>query len=201
MEDILTTMARQFLPQTTREERPEALLSLKRPIDEVFFATDGAKACRKSLRALDVRRHDASASGEHAINRVNGLRSRIVEFIDGFRGVATRRVWNHLARFKWVWSFRRGRTAGQTASLVVEQVGASPYKTTWRNCKRTLYPFYDYRVKQAKWDPVARAALPLAMGPYPKWVNMSKPVYTGNAFCIDNDQWLDRCSGLKPLTG
>ena len=47
---------------------------------------------------------------------------------------------------------------------MVKQVGANPYKTTWRNYKRTPYPFYDYWVKQAKWDSKARAALPLAMG-------------------------------------
>ena len=40
----------------------------------------------------------------------------------------------------------------------------NPYKTTWRNYKRTPYPFYEYWVKQAKWDSRARAALPLAMG-------------------------------------
>ena len=129
-----------------------------------IVATDKAHAYRESLRTLDVRRREAHASREHAINRVNGLHSRIMEFIDGFHGVATRRLWNYLAWFKWIWSFRRGRTAEQTAVLVVKQVGASPYKTTWRNYKRTPYPFYDYWVKQAKWDWRARAALPLAMG-------------------------------------
>ena len=129
-----------------------------------IVATDKAHAYRESLRTLDVRRHEAHGSREHAINRVNGLHSRIMKFIDGFHGVATRRLWNYLAWFKWIWSFRRGRTAEQTAVLVVKQVGASPYKTTWRNYKRTPYPFYDYWVKQAKWDWRARAALPLAMG-------------------------------------
>ena len=38
MENILTTMARQFLPQMEPEERAEALRSLKRMIDEEFFA-------------------------------------------------------------------------------------------------------------------------------------------------------------------
>ena len=145
------------------EERAEAYLEGK-VASGAIVATDGAKAYRKSLKKLDVRRHDASASGVHAINRVNNLHSRIVEFIDGFHGVATRRLWNYLAWFKWIWSFRRGRTAEQTVDLVVKQVGASPYKTTWRNYKRTPYPFYDYWVKQAKWDSRARAALPLAMG-------------------------------------
>ena len=92
----------------------------------------------------------AHASGAHAINRVNGLHSRIKEFIDGFHGVATRRLWNYLAWFKWIWSFKRGRTAAQTAGLIVKQVGSNPYKTTWRNYKRTPYPFYEYWVKQAK---------------------------------------------------
>ena len=37
MEDILTTLARQFLPQMEPEERAEALRSLKKMIDEEFF--------------------------------------------------------------------------------------------------------------------------------------------------------------------
>ena len=36
MEDILTTLARQFLPQMEPEEKAEALRSLKRMIDEEF---------------------------------------------------------------------------------------------------------------------------------------------------------------------
>ena len=129
-----------------------------------IVSTDKAKSYRRALRDLDVRRHEAHASGAHAINRVNGLHGRIKEFIDGFRCVATRRLWNYLAWFKWIWSFKRGRTAAQTAGLIVKQVGSNPYKTTWRNYKRTPYPFYEYWVKQAKWDSRARAALPLAMG-------------------------------------
>ena len=145
------------------EERAAAYLEGK-VSSGAIVATDGARAYIESLKGLDVRRHEASPSGAHAINRVNSLHSRIVEFIDGFHGVATRRLWNYLAWFKWIWSFRRGRTAEQTADLVVKQVGANSYKTTWRNYKRTPYPFYDYWVKQAKWDSKVRAALPLAMG-------------------------------------
>ncbi len=37
-EDILTTLARQFLPQMEPEERAEALRSLREMIDEGFFA-------------------------------------------------------------------------------------------------------------------------------------------------------------------
>ena len=133
-----------------------------------IVSTDKANSYRRALRDLDVRRHEAHASGTHAINRVNGLHSRIKEFIDGFHGVATRRLWNYLAWFKWIWSFKRGRTAAQAAGLIVKQVGSNPYKTTWRNYRRTPYPFYEYWVKQAKWDATARAALPLAMGAHPK---------------------------------
>lgn len=129
-----------------------------------IVATGGAKAYRRPLRPLDVRRHDERPSGEHAISRVNPLHGRIVEFAKGFHGVAARRPWNYLAWFKWMWSFRRRRGAGQTASLIVKQVGAAAYRTTWRNYKRTPYPFCDYWVRQAGWDETARAALPLAMG-------------------------------------
>lgn len=129
-----------------------------------IVSTDKAAAYRESLKALDVRKHRAYSSHEHAINRVNSLHSRIAEFLNGFHGVATRRLWNYLAWSKWIWSFRRGRTAEQTTGLIVKQVGANAYKTTWRNYKKTPYPFYDYWVKQAKWDAIARSALPLAMG-------------------------------------
>lgn len=145
------------------EERAASYLE-GRVASGAIVVTDGAKAYRKPLRSLDVRRHDERPSGEHAINRVNSLHSRIVEFIKGFHGVATRRLWNYLAWFKWIWSFRRERSAEQTASLIVKQVSTTAYKTTWRNYKRTPYPFYDYWIKQAGWDETARAALPLAMG-------------------------------------
>lgn len=127
-----------------------------------IVATDLAAAYRKPLAALDVRKHEAKPSRAHAINRVNSLHARIVEFVEGFHGVATRRLWNYLAWFKWIWSFRRSRTAGEAAELVAKQVAANPYKTTWRGYRETPYPFYDYWMKQAKWDATARAALPLA---------------------------------------
>ena len=127
-----------------------------------IVATDGAKAYRKPLRSLDVRRHEASPSGAHAINRVNNLHSRIMEFIDGFHGVATRRLWNYLAWSKWLWTFRVGRTAETVADMVVKQAGADTNRTTWRECKKTPHPFYDYWAKQAGWDATARVALPLA---------------------------------------
>ena len=50
VEDILTTMARQFLPQMTREERSEALLSLRRLIDEGFFALAVAESGDEPLQ-------------------------------------------------------------------------------------------------------------------------------------------------------
>lgn len=44
----------------------------------------------------------------------------------------------------------------------MSQSSINSYDRTWRQYKATPYPFYDYWVKQAKWDPIAEAALPLA---------------------------------------
>ena len=46
-----------------------------------IVATDRAKAYGRPLKSLGVRRHEASPSGAHAINRVDSLHSRIVEFV------------------------------------------------------------------------------------------------------------------------
>ena len=127
-----------------------------------IVSTDKANSYRRALRDLDVRRHDVSPSGAHGINVVNNLHSRLASFLDGFKGVATRRLWNYLAWFKWLWTFRVGRTAETVADMVVKHAGANTYRTTWRECKKTPYPFYDYWAKQAGWDATARAALPLA---------------------------------------
>ena len=142
-------------------ERVEAFLEGKVASGAVV-STDGSNAYPKVLKALDVRRHDVSPSEEHGINVVNNLHSRLVCFLDGFRSVATRRLWNYLAWFKWIWTFKVGRTAGAVADMVVKHVSSNPYRTTWRECKNTPYPFYDYWEKQAGWDATARAALPLA---------------------------------------
>ena len=124
--------------------------------------TDGSRAYPNVLKALDVRRHDVSPSGKHGINVVNNLHSRLIGFLDGFKGVATRRLWNYLAWFKWLWTFKVGRSAEAVTDMVVKHAGSNTYRTTWRGCKNTPYPFYDYWVKQAGWDEKARAALPLA---------------------------------------
>ena len=50
MENILTAMARQFLPQMEPEERAEALRSLKRMIDEEFFAMAVAESGDETAR-------------------------------------------------------------------------------------------------------------------------------------------------------
>lgn len=115
MENILTAMARQFLPQMEPEERAEALRSLKRMIDEEFFAMAVAESGDETARYMECPR----CGSDHVVKR--GLDGR-----------------------------------GEQRFLC-------------RRCSRTFtartpYPFYDYWVKQAKWDWRARAALPLAMG-------------------------------------
>lgn len=127
-----------------------------------IVSTDGSSAYPSVLRALDVRRHEATPSGKHGINVVNNLHGRLADFLYSFKGVATRRLWNYLAWFKWIWTFKEGRSAEVIADMIVRHAGTGAYKTTWRGCRQTPYPFYDYWRKQAGWDETARAALPLA---------------------------------------
>lgn len=127
-----------------------------------IVSTDGAKSYKKVLKKLDVRKHNATLAKEHAINHVNSVHSRLKEFIDHFHGVATRRLDNYLAWFKWMWSFKTQRTSREAIELMLRQVAENPYKTTWSHYKTTPYPFYEYWVKQANWDERARQALPLA---------------------------------------
>ena len=61
MENILTAMARQFLPQMEPEERAEALRSLKRMIDEEFFAMAVAESGDETARYMECPR-----CGSHA---------------------------------------------------------------------------------------------------------------------------------------
>lgn len=56
MENILTAMARQFLPQMEPEERAEALRSLKRMIDEEFFAMAVAESGDETARYMECPR-------------------------------------------------------------------------------------------------------------------------------------------------
>ena len=143
------------------EERAEAFLDGKVESGAIV-STDGSRAYPRAMRALDARKHVATKSEEHGINAVNNLHSQLTGFLDRFRSVATRRLWNYLAWFKWRWTFKLGRTAEEVADMVVRHVAGGSYKTTWRKCKSTPYPFYDYWEKQAGWDATARAALPLA---------------------------------------
>jgi len=65
MEDILTTMARQFLPQMAKEERAEALASLKRLIDEEFFALAIAESGDEPARDVTCPR----CGSDHVVKR------------------------------------------------------------------------------------------------------------------------------------
>jgi len=124
-----------------------------------IVSTDGAYAYKRALATLGVSKHHAYSSSKHSINRVNNLHSNIKYFIAHFHGVSTRRLWNYLAWFKWLWTFRVQRSVAQLEALIVKQVTQSTYETTWRGYKKTPYPFYDFWVKQAGWDQWAREAL------------------------------------------
>ena len=124
-----------------------------------IISTDGAHVYKKVLASLSVARHNATKRADHAINRVNGLHSHLKAFIDHFKGVSTRRLSNYLAWFKWMWTFKVHRAADELAGLIVRQASKATYETSWRSYKVTPYPFFDYWVKQARWDSYAYAAL------------------------------------------
>ena len=90
--------------------RTEAFLEGK-VASGAIVSTDGSHAYPRAMKALDARRHDASPSVAHAINVVNNLHSRLWDFLGHFRSVVTRRLWNYLAWFKWIWCFKVGRSA------------------------------------------------------------------------------------------
>ena len=124
-----------------------------------IISTDRAHVYRRVLPALGVGAHIASKREEHAINRVNSLHSQMRHFIGRFRGVSTRRLENYLAWFKWTWCFKVRRSADELAELIVRQAARGTYEKTWRQYKVTPYPFYEYWIKQAKWDSRARRAI------------------------------------------
>ena len=130
---------------------------------DLILATGGpgmVKAAYSSGKpALGVGAHIASKREEHAINRVNSLHSQMRHFIGRFRGVSTRRLENYLAWFKWTWCFKVRRSADELAELIVRQAARGTYEKTWRQYKVTPYPFYEYWIKQAKWDSRARRAI------------------------------------------
>lgn len=66
MEDILTTLARQFLPQMEPEEKAEALRSLKRMIDEESFRLARDDSSSPRSRAA-LARSDSSSDSSPAM--------------------------------------------------------------------------------------------------------------------------------------
>ncbi len=114
---------------------------------------------RRVLPALGVGEHIASKREEHAINRVNSLHSQMRHFIGRFRASP-----RDASRTTSPGSSGRGaskvrRSADELAELIVRQAARGTYEKTWRQYKVTPYPFYEYWIKQAKWDSRARRAI------------------------------------------
>ena len=124
-----------------------------------IISTDKAHVYKQVLPALGIEKHNAYARDEHSINRINNLHGHIKSFISDFHGVATRRLGNYLAWFKWIWSFKVCKSSVQLANLIVKQAAKFTYETTWSEYKVTPYPFFDYWIKQARWDAHARKAI------------------------------------------
>lgn len=74
MENILTAMARQFLPQMEPEERAEALRSLKRMIDEEFFAVAVAESGDETARYMECPRCGSALFAARMLGRPYAFR-------------------------------------------------------------------------------------------------------------------------------
>lgn len=74
MENILTAMARQFLPQMEPEERAEALRSLKRMIDEEFFAMAVAESGDETARYMECPRCGSALIAARMLGRPYAFR-------------------------------------------------------------------------------------------------------------------------------
>ena len=115
-----------------------------------IISTDRLQSYVPALRELGVACHGAfdSKTQKGPLNPINTLHSLIEGFMEPFRGVSTRRLEKYLAWFKWERSFRRGRTAQDAAAVALRQLAGGTYETTWRKCKDTPYPFFDYWERQ-----------------------------------------------------
>lgn len=111
-----------------------------------IVSTDKLQSYVPALRELGVACHNAfdSKTQKGPLNPVNTLHSLIEGFMAPFKGISTRRLEKYLAWFKWDRSFRRGKTAADTAEVALRQLAGGTYETTWRKCKDTPYPFFEY---------------------------------------------------------
>lgn len=115
-----------------------------------IVSTDKLNSYAPVMRELGVACHNAYDAKEHGkLNRINNLHSRIDFFMVSFRGVSTRRLGGYLAWFKWLYSFKRQRSASDMAELIVRQLSDTMYTTSWRRCKDTPHLFMEYWGKAA----------------------------------------------------
>lgn len=76
---------------------------------------------------------------DHAINRVNALHSLFRGFINGFRGVSTKRLDEYLAWFLW-----RRIYAQDREDIAVRQINVTPCDSTVRDWAHVMPPYMDY---------------------------------------------------------
>lgn len=112
--------------------------------DRAVVITDKHKAYIKSLDELDVKQHKSyDAKIDHApLNPINSLHLRFKSFLHNFKGVATRRLGNYLAWFKWLEVYKNSEIG--LKNLVIKQLSKTDYKHTWESLKHTPYLFMDY---------------------------------------------------------
>lgn len=115
-----------------------------------IVSTDRLQSYVPAMREMGVACHNAYDSDDHGkLSRINNLHSQMKFFMQSFKGVATRRLDGYLAWFKWLYSFKRERTAADMAELAVRQLSNAMYDTSWRKCKDTPHPFMEYWGKVA----------------------------------------------------
>lgn len=113
-------------------------------LDGAIVSTDRLKAYRGVLAQLGAalhRRVDPKDRPSGVINLVNALHSRFKSFMQGFKGVSTRRLFNYLMWFKWAELAKRTDGRSGKLDLLSAQVASGRYVTKWRDYKKTPYPF------------------------------------------------------------
>lgn len=100
--------------------------------------TDKATAYPGTMETLGVVLIRTEAD-DHAINRVNALHSLFRGFINGFRGVSTKRLDEYLAWFLW-----RRIYAQDREDIAVRQINVTPCDSTVRDWAHVMPPYMDY---------------------------------------------------------
>lgn len=110
-------------------------------MEGAVVSTDRQKGYVRALSEMGVAVHRrfASSGPRAPLNLVNSYHSAIKAFLARFRGVSTRRLHGYLVWFVWR---REARRSDDPAGSLVEQMGTTPYRLSWRARTAAPYPFH-----------------------------------------------------------